>query len=217
MSRVYCCACQLPHATCLCAHVHPQPCPMPIIIYQHPLEAKHAKSTVPLLRLGLPNIGIEVGEQLTPPTALKAGDWWLLYPDANAVDLDKLCSKQLRAIFSENTQSKSVQEKNLQAKKQIGGLIVLDGTWRKTRLLLHLNPWLMDLPKLTFSQAPKSGYAIRKGPGGQALSTLESVSHVLNRLCPEFLTAPLHALLAARVRQFQVQSTPATSTDTTKN
>ena len=208
MSRVYCCGCQLPQAACLCAYVYPQPCPMPTIIYQHPLEAKHAKSTVPLLRLCLSNIGIEVGEQLTPPTALNTGDWWLLYPDANAVDLDLLCSKQLRAMLSENTQSTGVQEKNLQAKKQLGGLIVLDGTWRKTRLLLHLNPWLNDLPKLTFSQAPKSGYAMRKGPGGQALSTLESVSHVFNRLCPEFLTAPLHALLAARVRQFQAQTRP---------
>ena len=209
MSRVYCAACQLPQTACLCAYVRPQPCPMPVIIYQHPLEAKHAKSTVPLLRLGLqaadpsalnssglssskkaqPSLTITVAEQLPSPPPLASGDWWLLYPDAQALDLDAQQGENL-----------------LQAKKDIGGLIVLDGTWRKTRLLLHLNPWLSDLPKLTFSEAAGSLYAIRKGPGGQALSTLESVSHVLNRLHPEFMAAPLHDLLAARVAQFQGQA-----------
>lgn len=209
MSRTYCCSCQLPQAACLCAYVRPQPCPMPVIIYQHPLEAKHAKSTVPLLRLSVPDIRVEVAETLTPPPSLANGDWWLLYPDAAALDIDTLqhslsavkrsASERAADNLSAAKLSTATQTKN----KQIGGLIVLDGTWRKTRLLLHLNPWLKALPTLSFSEAPASTYAIRKGPGGQALSTLESVCHVLQKLHPEFLPAPLLALLAARVGQFQ--------------
>ena len=172
---------------------------MPVIIFQHPLEAKHAKSTVPLLRLCLPDIRIAVAEQLTPPPPLVSGNWWLLYPATDAVDVD-----QLSLLPISGQPLAAVSAENLQAKKQIGGLIVLDGTWRKTRLLLHLNPWLTALPCLTFSQAPASGYAIRKGPGGQALSTLESVCHVLSKLHPEFVTAPLHRLLQVRVNQFHV-------------
>lgn len=190
------------------------------MIFQHPLEAKHAKSTVPLLRLSLPDIQLEVAEQLASPPPLEHGLWWLLYPDADALDLDaphffipSLCAPDIATsdLATPNLDAADLIRTSepvlnaVQAKKQIGGLIVLDGTWRKTRLLLHLNPWLKELPKLTFSQAPASIYAIRKGPGGQALSTLESVCHVLNRLYPEFATAPLHALLAARVAQFQVQ------------
>lgn len=203
MSRAYCYSCQLPQPACLCAYVQPQPCPMPVIIFQHPLEAKHAKSTVPLLRLSLPDIRIKVAEILTPPPLVDGG-WWLLYPAADALDLDQLNS------LSMNSKPLPMSE----VKKQIGGLIVLDGTWRKTRLLLHLNPWLRALPCLTFSQAPASGYAIRKGPGGQALSTLESVSHVLSRLHPLFATAPLHALLQARVSQFQTKGSAVAPANT---
>ena len=183
MSRAYCSCCQLPQSACLCGHVVTQACPLPVIILQHPLEAKHAKSTVPLLRLALPDIQVEITEQLAPPPLPPEGDWWLLYPGPQALDLDS--------------------EQGRQASHRIGGLIVLDGTWRKTRRLLHLNPWLRQLPSLSFSQAPNSAYDIRKGPGGQALSTLESVSHVLHRLQPNFATAPLQALLLARVRQFE--------------
>lgn len=183
MSRAYCSHCHLPQSACLCAHVVTQPCPLPVVILQHPLEARHAKSTVPLLRLALPDIRVEVAEQLTPPPPPPRGDWWLLYPGPQALDLDS--------------------EPGRQACSGIGGLLVLDGTWRKTRRLLHINPWLSQLPRLSFSQAPEGAYHIRKGPGGQALSTLESVSHVLHCLQPDFITAHLHALLLARVQQFE--------------
>ncbi|MFP2769725.1 tRNA-uridine aminocarboxypropyltransferase [Oceanisphaera sp. KMM 10153] len=183
MSRSYCHACQLPQSACLCAHVAPQCCPFPVLILQHPLEARHAKSTVPLLRLALPDIRLEITEHLDPLPQPARGRWWLLYPDTQALDVD-------------------VGETTLPT-ADIGGLVVLDGTWRKTRRLLHLNPWLRELPTLSFSRAPASDYSIRKGPGGQALSTLESLAHVLNRLDPGFAPAPLHRLLKVRVAQFQ--------------
>ncbi|MGO1618299.1 MAG: tRNA-uridine aminocarboxypropyltransferase [Oceanisphaera sp.] len=184
MARTYCSHCQLPQSACLCAYVITQPCPLPMVIYQHPLEAKHAKSTVPLLRLALPDIQIKISEICTPPQPLTSGNWWLLYPGAQALNIDStpVCPKD------------------------IGGLIVLDGTWRKTRRLLHLNPWLTQLPCLSFSQAPQGAYHIRKGPGGQALSTLESISYVLERLEPSFSSGPLQQLLSARVQQFSVRT-----------
>lgn len=189
MSRLYCHICHLPQSACLCAHVSPQPCPLPVLILQHPLEAKHAKSTVPLLRLALPDIRLEITEHLDPLPPPAKGRWWLLYPDAQALDVDAEAATLPMA--------------------DIGGLVVLDGTWRKTRRLLHLNPWLRELPALSFSRAPASDYAIRKGPGGQALSTLESLAHVLSRLDCDFAPAPLHRLLKIRVAQFQAHQTDA--------
>jgi len=188
MPRSYCHACSLPQSACLCAHVLPQACPFPVLILQHPLEAKHAKSTVPLLRLALPDIRVEITEHLDPLPPPARGRWWLLYPDAQARDLDA--------------------EAAILPMADIGGLIVLDGTWRKTRRLLHLNPWLKQLPALSFSRAPASDYAIRKGPGGQALSTLESLAHVLNRLDADFTPAPLYRLLKVRVAQFKAHQAP---------
>ncbi|GAA3548895.1 tRNA-uridine aminocarboxypropyltransferase [Zobellella aerophila] len=183
MSRHYCHGCRLPLNACLCHQVTPQPCPLPVLILQHPLEARHAKSTVPLLRLAMPELRVVVAETLDPLPEPASGRWWLLYPGAQALDVDRAEPARLRA--------------------EIGGLVVLDGTWRKTRRLLYLNPWLRQLPTLSFSQAPAGAYAIRKGPGGQALSTLESLAHVLHRLSPRFAPAPLHRLLAARVALFQ--------------
>ncbi|MGR7922399.1 tRNA-uridine aminocarboxypropyltransferase [Zobellella denitrificans] len=178
MPRPYCRGCHLPQNACLCAAVHRQPCPLPVVVLQHPSEARHAKSTVPLLQLGLSGLRIEVAETMAP----SPGNWWLLYPGGNAVDLD------------DGGPGPDVP---------VAGLIVLDGTWRKSRRLLHLNPWLQHLPRLSFSRAPAGRYTIRKGPGGQALSTLESLAHVLDRLSPGFDPAPLHRLLEARVAQFR--------------
>ncbi|WP_116475570.1 tRNA-uridine aminocarboxypropyltransferase [Zobellella maritima] len=183
MPRPYCHGCQLPLNACLCHHLVRQPCPLPVLILQHPLEAKHAKSTVPLLRLAMPELQVLVAETLDPLPEPATGRWWLLYPDTQALDVDRTEPALPRV--------------------DIGGLVVLDGTWRKTRRLLHLNPWLRELPALSFSQAPTGAYAIRKGPGGQALSTLESLAHVLHRLSPEFAPEPLYRLLAARVGLFQ--------------
>ncbi|MDP5293517.1 tRNA-uridine aminocarboxypropyltransferase [Oceanimonas sp. CHS3-5] len=180
MSRATCPRCQLPVRTCLCADTYPQPCPLPVVVLQHPLEARHAKSTVPLLQRALPGLERRVAEHMAPLPPPATGRWWLLYPSDEAVDIDTTAPAGL----------------------DIGGLVVLDGTWRKTRLLRHLSPWLNDLPALTFSRAPAGRYAMRKGPGGQALSTLESLAHVLDRLSPAFDPAPLHHLLACRVAQF---------------
>ena len=43
-------------------------------------------------------------------------------------------------------------------------LIVPDGTWRKARKLLYLNPLLDALPRVTLGQVPPSRYRLRKAP-----------------------------------------------------
>ncbi len=44
-------------------------------------------------------------------------------------------------------------------------LVVPDGTWRKARKLLHLNPLLAALPRVTLAEAAVSRYRLRKAPG----------------------------------------------------
>lgn len=186
VARELCARCQLPAKVCLCAYVQPQACPIPVWVLQHPSEAGHAKSTVPLLRLALPELTVKIAEQCAPPKMLSEGSYWLLYPDASAVAIEDLAVTANTSVAS-----------------QIKGLIVLDGTWRKTRRLLYINPWLAELPRLSFSHAPAGQYTIRKGPGGQSLSTLESVTYVLQHVSADFSAKPLHNLLAQRVTQFQ--------------
>jgi DTW domain-containing protein YfiP len=61
---------------------------------------------------------------------------------------------------------------------------VLDGTWRKSRKILHLNAWLRRLPRLSLQGLPASNYRIRKAHGPDQLSTLEASCAALMRLEP---------------------------------
>ena len=61
-------------------------------------------------------------------------------------------------------------------------LVVLDGTWRKSRKMLHLNPALQRLPRLALSDVPPTHYLIRKAHMPDQLSTLEASCHALAQL-----------------------------------
>ncbi|MEO5658336.1 MAG: tRNA-uridine aminocarboxypropyltransferase, partial [Polaromonas sp.] len=74
-------------------------------------------------------------------------------------------------------------------------LIVLDGTWRKSRKMLYRNPLLQQLPRLALRNMPASGYRIRKAHKPDQLSTLEATCAALAQL--EGKTEPFEPLLAA--------------------
>ena len=74
-------------------------------------------------------------------------------------------------------------------------LVVLDGTWRKSRKMLHLNPLLQQLPRLALAQLPASRYRIRKARQLHQLSTLEACCAALAQLQND--AEPFEPLLAA--------------------
>ena len=61
-------------------------------------------------------------------------------------------------------------------------LVVLDGTWRKSRKMLYLNPLLQQLPRLPLRDTPWSHYLIRKAHLPDQLSTLEATAYALAQL-----------------------------------
>ena len=61
-------------------------------------------------------------------------------------------------------------------------LIVLDGTWRKSRKMLYRNPLLQQLPRLSLQGMPASHYLIRKAHRPDQLSTLEATCGALAQL-----------------------------------
>jgi DTW domain-containing protein YfiP len=72
---------------------------------------------------------------------------------------------------------------------------VLDGTWRKSRKMLYLNPLLQQLPRLPLRNTPPSHYLIRKAHAPDQLSTLEASCYALMQL--ENDRARYHPLIAA--------------------
>lgn len=61
-------------------------------------------------------------------------------------------------------------------------LIVIDGTWRKSRKILCKNPYLQTLPRLLLDDLPAGQYTIRKARKPHQLSTLEATSAALAQM-----------------------------------
>lgn len=167
--------------------------PVEVLILQHPLEVDNAKGTARLLHLSLPRSRLVVGEQWPPQTLsqLLTAPWpdthhtphpVLLYPEtANAAALQLPPSPAWDIHF-------------LDAPTQLR-LVVLDGTWRKSRKMLYLNPTLQHLARLPLHELPASRYRIRKAHAPDQLSTLEAACAALAQV--EGGAVPFAALLAA--------------------
>jgi DTW domain-containing protein len=185
--RPTCPQCARPLRTCLCRWVTPVDNGVEVLILQHPLEVGQAKGSAVLLQRSLLNSRLSTGEQFNAAdldTLLHAGGRTsvLLYPDDPAA-------------------AQAVDKPAVPAEAGCLRLVVLDGTWRKSRKLLHLNPALQRLPRLALAEPPPSQYTIRKAHRPDQLSTLEATCLALAQLerAPERY-APLLSAFSGFVR-----------------
>lgn len=177
MSRPRCLRCDRPLAGCLCACIRPLDNAAPLLILQHPEEARQAKGTAGLLQLCLSRCERRIGTQFAPPPP-DAHPLLLLYPP------DRDAPAALPAALPSQPPPR---------------LVLLDGTWRQSRQLLRQSPWLQALPRLALEATPPSRYAIRKAHASHQLSSLEAASLALARLQPGLDTGPLWAAMDAFV------------------
>ncbi|WP_416422941.1 DTW domain-containing protein [Pseudomonas sp. App30] len=181
MPRIICPRCNRPESRCLCALIPRLPSRTRVLILQHPSEVNHALNTARLAALGLVNAELVVGETvdaaLLDPPGYRA---CLLFPGEGAQPLAASSAGQQPML-----------------------LVVPDGTWRKARKLLHLNPALAALPRVTLDGAPPSRYRLRKAPAAGALSTIEAITQALEVLeAPasfQALLAPFDALIDGQI------------------
>ncbi|HTD04798.1 tRNA-uridine aminocarboxypropyltransferase [Undibacterium sp.] len=172
--RPICGLCLRPQRTCICQWITAIAPAVEVIILQHPMEAGNAKGTARLLHLSLAGSRILAGEVFDAEALqalLHAGSRRpvLLYPDTPD---DKALGL---------TPAPPLEPSLLQVPSQLR-LIVLDGTWRKSRKMLYLNPLLQQLPRLPLRDPPASQYLIRKAHGQHQLSTLEAACYALMKL-----------------------------------
>ena len=205
--RASCAHCLRPLRNCICALVQRVDCATEVLILQHPLEVHEAKGTARLLHLCLPRSHIEVGEQFDPAalhtwlaqggqeaSGVSSARTVLLYPEsAHDPALPLVPPPPLPAAW-------------LQASTPLR-LVVIDGTWRKSRKMLYLNPLLQQLPRLPLRDLPDSRYAIRRAHRPGQLSTLEATACALQQLEPgnQQLEGLLQAMDALVLRQSQWQ------------
>jgi len=162
--RPICPDCKRPLKTCLCAEIVKLSSAYQLIILQDPKEAKHALSSAPILTKSIMGAQLFIGEQFDPVELL--GKNW---------------QQESLLVFPNEDSLTGTQAEKLSFKY----LILLDGTWRKVSRLLHLNPWLTQIPSIAIQATNASEYQIRKSPRDDGLSTIEAAVEVLNSLEPE--------------------------------
>jgi len=184
--RAMCPRCERPETVCLCDAMVQVNSPVEVIIWQDPTEARHKLSTAPLLHKSLPGSRLLVADELTPEQVFGSDNLVgcaLLYP------LD-----QGEVVTAEH-------------KAEVQKLLILDGTWRKVRRLIHLNPWLNQLPYVALNPEYQSQYRIRKSPREDGLSTIEAGVAALSWLDQQQDYLPVLNVLEKMV-SLQEQLTP---------
>lgn len=174
LKRPLCSRCARAEKTCICHFVVNISSLVEVVILQHPLELHQAKGSASLLHFSLKNSQLHVGELFDVATLSEilhsSGKHpVLLYP---ALNQGAQHDFNAGAVLSEESLA---SPENLR-------LIVLDGTWRKSRKMLYLNPLLQSLPRLSLKNMPASHYHIRKAHAVDQLSTLEASCYALMEL-----------------------------------
>ncbi len=170
--RAHCARCLRPQRTCICRWIVPTANDIEVLFLQHPLEVGHAKGSAQLLHQSLRRSRLAVGERFDEAT-LHA----LLYaaaPDAPP------CSVAIPALLYPSDPDADAAPPELPVSPN--RLVVLDGTWRKSRKMLHLNPLLRQLPRISLADLPPSRYRIRKAHRADQLSSYEATCHALAQL-----------------------------------
>ena len=178
--RLACATCLRPQSACICQWITPVTHAVEVLVLQHPLEVDNAKGSARLLHLSLPHSRLVTGEVFDLPALLTAP----IKPQAAASS-----PKHAILLYPDTPQDKAL---GLPAPPMLAPallhdpsrlrLIVLDGTWRKSRKMLYRNPLLQQLPRLSLRDMPAWHYLIRKAHRPDQLSTLEATCGALAQL-----------------------------------
>jgi DTW domain-containing protein YfiP len=165
-------------AACICSCLDlpgvPLASAVELLILQHPREQLEAKGTARLLHLAIAGSRLLVGEDWPHAPALPGATGrrdLLLYPptpgDAALPEPPTLDVRSRAALGPLR-------------------LVVIDGTWRKSRRMLYGSPWLQSLPRFSLDAPPPSRYrAIRRARGDGQRSTFEAAVLALQALAPD--------------------------------
>ena len=175
-TRPRCPQCLRALSNCICALAQPVPPHVQVRILQYPMEVHEAKGTARLLHLCLPGSRMAVGEQFDAEALahLLHAPWQtgdsprhavLLYPETDAAS----------AVPPPPARSTGLPASAIR-------LVVIDGTWRKSRKMLYNNPPLQQLPRLALDDGAAGRYRIRKAHRPGQYSTMEAATQALCQL-----------------------------------
>lgn len=163
---------------CLCADIPDVDNETGVLVLRHGLEARKTTNTSRYAQMALRKIEILDWDVRTK---LDAGAWladkglvWLLYPGGST------------------------------AKVGVGkpdALLVIDGTWKQARKLLHTHPSLLSLPRLSLPAPDPTAWRLRMTKHRDAQSSLEAIAEGLRLVDGDAPADALQALHTTLVQQ----------------
>ena len=179
MSRINCPQCQRPEKLCFCDSIITVANETPVSIIQHPSETEHPFNTARIAELALQQCQLITAESLSEEQLSKftTAGTALLYPNLSWLPASSPLPTKIKQ------------------------LVVIDGNWKKSKKILHLNPALQQLPRLSLSNIPDSNYQIRKSQQTDGLATIEAIYHALSMLEPTDIAGLLQPFETMITRQ----------------
>ncbi len=175
--RRQCPTCLRAHTACICHWVTSVNNQVEVVVLQHPKEVDHAKGSARLLHLSLQHSQLVVGDVFDTVVLQD-----LLTGSPGAVRHTLLLYPELPQDLASGLAAAPVLSVAGLADPTTLRLVVLDGTWRKSRKMLFQNPLLQQLPRLTLGDLAPSRYLIRKARRPDQRSTLEAACAALSQL-----------------------------------
>ena len=180
--RLVCEKCLRPQRTCICHWITPASNDVEVLFLQHPLEIDNAKGSARLLHLSLAHSQIITGEVFAEDELRT-----LLHAPFSHQDSDNKKTIQPLLLYPSTSEDGHIAIPSAWTHVPNDGaiqyrLVVIDGTWRKSRKILYLNPLLQQLPRLPLSDLPPSHYRIRKAHKPDQLSSYEATCYALMQL-----------------------------------
>lgn len=167
---VRCQNCFRPMDFCLCPYTCEIDSGVKFVFLTHPKEyRKQRTGTGRLSKISLKDseilVGVDFSENVRLCSLLRDENYFpiLLYPDKNAWNATK-------DGFAEVIGSKTILA------------IVIDATWFCSRKILEHSPFLLNLPKMTFSGEYRSIFTFKREPRPECLSTIETCYYLIREL-----------------------------------
>ena len=158
MTREKCNTCLRPVKMCFCRDIIKQNNKTQLLIIQDDEESRHYLNTAIMAKLSFENTTLELVSKL------KIEDLTLRIKNASCP-----------AILYPSLENSIQTEK----RNQVDLLIVLDGTWRKAKRILHTFSILKELPFVSLTMSKEKKYSLRKAKLDYQYSTLEAITYAL--------------------------------------
>jgi len=181
MSRQCCPKCKKAKSTCICQWLQVQSNQIPVLILQHTDEINKALGTAHIVELGLDRANVISN---TTFTKIECLDALSVFKASNPILL--YSHKMVNSPFHIELDLDFGLSLSDAQSSRFDSVILLDGTWRNTREILHKNEWLHVMPTMALKNVGESRYRIRKASQDNTLATIEAVSRLLSVLDNSF-------------------------------